>query len=161
QPGPPPRRLIQRLAAHSQGLVVMTRAAAKLLAGVYYVQGPRVQVIPHGVPEVPWEPDDAPKARLGLAGRRVLCTSGVINRAKGLEFMIQAMPQVMAACPEAVYLIAGGPDPQVERPEGEAYRAGLAEMAEALGVGAHVRFVDRHLSRADLLGYLQACDVYV
>jgi len=161
EPAPVPRRLIRKLAAHSQGLVVMTEIAARLLRTVYHVSEPRVQVIPHGVPQVPWEHDEGHKTRLGLAGRRVLCTFGLINRGKGLEHMIQAMPRVVAACPDIVYLIVGATHPQVKRQEGEVYRESLAEMAETLGVGAHVRFVNKYLSLPDLLGYLQACDVYV
>jgi glycosyltransferase involved in cell wall biosynthesis len=161
QPAPLPRRLIRRLAAHSQGLVVMTKIAARLLADVYRVRSPRVGVIPHGVPEVPQERDGSHKARLGLAGRRVLCTFGLINRGKGLEYMIEAMPRIVAACPEVVYLIVGATHPQVKRHEGEVYREGLAEMAQQLGVAAHVRFVNKYLDLPNLLGYLQACDVYV
>ena len=66
-----PRRLIQDLAAHSQSVVVMTKVAARLLASVYHVSGPGVRVIPHGVPVAPFDRDEACKARLGLAGRRV------------------------------------------------------------------------------------------
>jgi glycosyltransferase involved in cell wall biosynthesis len=161
QPDPLPRRLIRDLAAHSAGIVVMTNVAARLLDSVYDVSGPRVRVIPHGVPEVPFERDDAHKARLGLAGHRVICTFGLINRGKGLEYMIQAMPQIVAACPEAIYLIVGATHPQVKRQEGEVYREGLAEMARTLGVGRHVRFVDKYLSLDDLLAHLQTCDVYV
>jgi glycosyltransferase involved in cell wall biosynthesis len=161
RPDPLPRRLIRNLAARSRGIVVMTNVAASLLADVYGVSGPRVRVIPHGVPQVPYEHDGTHKPRLGLAGRQVICTFGLINRGKGLEYMIQAMPRIVAAYPEAVYLIVGATHPQVKRQEGEVYREGLVAMAEALGVGAQVRFVNRYLSLADLLGHLQACDVYV
>jgi glycosyltransferase involved in cell wall biosynthesis len=153
--------VIQNLAAHSQGVVVMTNVAAQLLARVYGVSGPRVHVIPHGVPEVPYERDGTHKARLGLAGRRVVCTFGLINRGKGLEYMIEAMPRIVAECPQVVYLIVGATHPQVKRQEGEVYRESLVQMSESLGVGAHVRFVNKYLSLADLLWHLQACDVYV
>ncbi len=161
QPAALPRRLIQRLAARSQGIVVMTHVAARLLASVFGVSGVRVRVIPHGVPEVPYERDDAYKDRLGLTDRRVICTFGLINRGKGLEYMIEAMPKIVASCPEVVYLIVGATHPQVKRHEGEVYRENLAAMAQSLGVGAHVRFVNRYLSLPDLLAHLQACDVYV
>jgi glycosyltransferase involved in cell wall biosynthesis len=161
QPDPVPRRLIQNLAAHSRGIVVMTEIAARLLASVYGVSGPHVQVIPHGVPQVPYERDGTSKTQLGLADRPVICTFGLINPGKGLEYMIEAMPRIVAACPTALYLIVGATHPQVKLQEGEVYRESLAEMAEYLGVGAHVRFVNRYLSLADLLWHLQACDVYV
>jgi glycosyltransferase involved in cell wall biosynthesis len=161
QPDPLPRRVIQNLAARSRGIVVMTQVAARLLAGVYGVSGTRVRVIPHGVPVVPFHRDDAQKARLGLAGHRVICTFGLINRGKGLEYMIQAMPKIVAAFPDVIYLIVGATHPQVKRQEGEVYRESLVKMAENLGVAANVRFVNKYLALDDLLAHLRACDVYV
>ena len=161
QPAALPRCLIRRLSALSSGIVVMTHLAERLLATVYGVSSAQVRVIPHGVPAVPFERDDAHKARLGLTGRQVLCTFGLINRGKGLEYMIQAMPKIVAACPEVLYSIVGATHPQVKRHEGEVYRESLAAMADSLGVGAHVRFVNRYLSLPEVLEHLQACDVYV
>jgi polysaccharide biosynthesis protein PslF len=161
QPTTAPDRLIRELAARSQGMVVMTECAAKLLKTAFKIGSTNVHVIPHGVPEIARENDDVCKARLNLSGQRVICSFGLINRGKGLEYMIEAMPRIVASCPDAVYLIVGVTHPLVKRHEGEIYRESLVEKAAGLGVGAHVRFVNRYLELPELIAYLQACDVYV
>ena len=161
EPDPLPRHLIRSLAAYSQGIVVMTKLAARLLANVYQISTERVRVIPHGVPEVTPGNGNDHKDQLGFHGQDLICTFGLINRGKGLEYMIQAMPRIVAACPTALYLIVGVTHPEVKRQEGETYRESLVAMAERLGVGAHVRFVNRYLGLSELMAYLQACDVYV
>jgi polysaccharide biosynthesis protein PslF len=160
---PPPvaRRVVQSLASRSQGIVVMTNIAARLLSTVHHVSGPRVHVIPHGVPVVSFDRDDSQKARLGLSGRRVICTFGLISRGKGLETMIAAMPAIASVCPDVVYLIVGATHPQVKRQEGETYRESLSAMARDLGVADNVRFVNRYLSLPHLIEHLKAADVYV
>jgi glycosyltransferase involved in cell wall biosynthesis len=161
EPDPGPKRIIRHLALLSAGVVVMTRIAARLLVSVYGVPTAKVRVIPHGVPRVAPSRNHHHKYKLGLAGRRGICTFGLINRGKGLEYMIQAMPRIVAEIPEAVYLVLGVTHPQVKRQEGEVYRQSLVDMAEDLGVVGHVRFVNRFLRLDELLDYLQACDVYV
>jgi len=156
-----PRGLIQELAALSRGVVVMTGVAQQLLRTVYGISDSNSRIIPHGVPAVAELPAAECKARLNLSGRRVICTFGLINRGKGLEHMIQAMPRIAAAFPDSLYLIVGVTHPLVKRREGEVYRESLAHMAEQLGVGNHVAFVNAYLSLPDLLEYLRACDVYV
>lgn len=161
QPEAVPRLLIQELADRSAGMVVMTEIAAKLLDDVYGVPRSSVSVIPHGVPVVPFNRDTCHKENLDLTDRQVICTFGLINRGKGLEHMIRAMPKVVAMCPNATYLIVGVTHPVVKRHEGEVYREELIELAESLGVGANVRFVNKYLSLDDLIKHLQACDVFV
>jgi glycosyltransferase involved in cell wall biosynthesis len=155
------QRLIQMVAARSEAVVVMTELAAKLLDQVYGVSGSKVHIIPHGVPDIPMDVEGTSKVRLELAGQQVICSFGLINRGKGLEHMIKAMPRIVAACPDAVYVVVGATHPQVKRQEGEVYRESLTAMAESLGVGANVQFVNSFLSLAGLAQYLQACDVFV
>jgi polysaccharide biosynthesis protein PslF len=156
-----PQQLIRMVAARSRSVVVMTKVAAKLLEKVYGISGPKVHIIPHGVPDIPVDSNGNSKTRLQFSGKQVICSFGLINRGKGLEHMIRAMPRIVAACPAAVYLIIGATHPQVKRQEGEVYRECLATMAETLGVGAHVQFVNSFLSLAGITQYLQACDVVV
>lgn len=155
------RRVVQDLAYHSRGIVVMTRVAARLLRTVYGVTDPCLRVIPHGVPAVPFERDERQKIELGFGGRRLICTFGLINPGKGLEHMIRALPQIVAACPDVIYLIVGATHPQVKRQEGEVYRERLMELAASLRVGGHVQFVNQFLHLPSLLAHLQACDVFV
>ncbi len=160
-PEPVPRRIVRALAEESCASVVMTRIAARLLVQVYGVAESSIHVIPHGVPAAPFERDNSHRNRLGLKGKKVICTFGLINSGKGLEQMIRAMPRVVESCPDAVYLIVGITHPLVKRQEGEAYREHLTVLADSLGVGEHVRFVNKYLSMDELLCHLQSCDVFV
>ena len=139
----------------------MTEGAVQLLKEAYGVSGSAVQVIPHGVPEVAFQRDERLKGRLGQAGKKVICTFGLLSRSKGIEYMIRAMPHIVAACPEAVYWIVGVTHPQVKRQEGEIYREELMDLVESLGVRNHVRFVNKYLGTAELLAHLQASDIFV
>jgi len=161
QPESEPRKLVRELAANSVTNIVMTEIAAKLMSDVYGVERAKVQVIPHGVPPVSFDRDSSHRNGLDLAGKKVICTFGLINPGKGLEQMIRAMPKIVNSCPEAIYLIVGVTHPQVKRQKGEAYRESLIELAESLGVNQNIRFVNKFLSLPDLLGYLQSTDVFV
>lgn len=161
EPEAVPRQLIRDIAANSDGIVVMTDIAAKLLRDVYGVDGSRVEVIPHGVPVVPFARNKSHREELGLTDRQMICTFGLINPGKGLEHMIRAVSRIVATCPNVLYLIVGATHPQVKREHGESYREELVELAESLGISRNVRFVNRYLSLPELLAYLQSCDVFV
>jgi glycosyltransferase involved in cell wall biosynthesis len=161
QPDEAPQQLIRDVAARSDGIVVMTEIAARLLSDVYGVCGSRVEVIPHGVPVVSFDRNKSHRRELDLTDRQVICTFGLINPGKGLEHMILAMPRIVKSCPDALYLIVGVTHPQVKRENGEAYRDGLVKLADSLGVGSHVRFINRYLSLPELLAHLQSCDVFI
>lgn len=156
-----PLRIVRALAEKSCASVVMTRIAAKLLVEVYGVAESSIHVIPHGVPAAPFERDNSHRKKLGLDGKKVICTFGLINSGKGLERMIRVMPNILAECPEAVYRIIGITHPQVKRQNGESYREHLIELTKLLGVNKQVQFVNEYLTLDELICHLQSCDVFV
>lgn len=160
-PEPTPQRLVRAIANRSCANVVMTKIAARLLVEVYGVAESSIHVIPHGVPEVLFTRDDSHRTKLGLKGKKVICTFGLINSGKGLEQMIRAMPNVVESCPDAIYRIIGITHPLVKRQEGEVYRESLKSLADSLGVGEQVQFINNYLSLHELLCHLQSCDVFV
>jgi len=101
------------------------------------------------------------KEQLGVAGRVILTTFGLVDPRKGLEFMIEAMQSIGRQHPDALYLILGKTHPELVRREGEAYRQRLWRQVEDLGLKGHVAFVDDYLSQPQIVDYLLASDVYV
>jgi glycosyltransferase involved in cell wall biosynthesis len=160
-PTPSQRRILSDLCAAVDGVVVMSQAAATLLAHVYGVSPMRISVIPHGVPDLARVDPELVKPGLGLAGRAVILSFGLIGPGKGYELAITAMPAVVEAIPNALYVILGATHPELLRREGEAYRDGLVARAAELGVADHVRFQDRFVTQAELGRWLQAADVFV
>jgi glycosyltransferase involved in cell wall biosynthesis len=120
-----------------------------------------VSVIPHGVPELPLVESETIKPGLGLAGRSVLLSFGLLHPAKGYELAIDAMPAIVGAHPEATYVIVGATHPDLIRESGETYRTSLLDRVRRLGITDHVRFVDRFIGRVESSRWLEAADVVV
>ena len=155
------RRVFERLIARSSRLIVMAERGREMLRRVWGVAEEKIVVVPHGAPDAPLAPTDAAKAELGYAGRDLLFTFGLLSPNKGIEVAIRAMPAIVAARPNALYLVLGATHPHLIAHEGERYRESLEALAQELGVGAHVRFVDSYTDTPRLLQYLSAADVYV
>jgi len=128
---------------------------------VYNVPSRKLSVIYHGVPDVPFAPPANAKTRLNLAGRTVLSTFGLINKGKGIEYAIEALPSVVEKYPEVTYLVLGGTHPVVRQKEGESYREYLETRVRELGLTNNVRFENRYLDFSDLCRYLAATDIYL
>ncbi|MDH4385711.1 MAG: glycosyltransferase family 4 protein [Caulobacter sp.] len=155
------RRVMDRLIQRSSRLIVMAERGRQILTEVWGAPAARIQVIAHGAPDQPMADTAGPKAALGLAGREVMLTFGLLSPGKGLETVIAALPQIVATRPGALYVILGASHPNLVAREGEAYRDSLAAMARTLGVSDHVLFVNRYVDRPELLQWLAAADLYV
>lgn len=160
-PSPHQRSVLADLVAAAEKTVVMSRAAANLLISVYDVNPSRLQVIPHGVPTVPLVDSSTVKPRLGVRGRDVILSFGLLGPGKGYELAIEALPAIAAAHPDVLYVIAGATHPDLVATQGEAYRDSLKSAIRRLGMERHVAFVDRFLGPDELIRWLQAADVCV
>jgi len=155
------RTATRQLADFSDRLVVMCRTAANILESAYGVAASRIEVIPHGIPDVPFTDPARQKEQFGLGGRPILLTFGLLSPGKGIEVVVEALPRILESHPEAVYLVLGAIHPHVYRRDGNAYLAALKRLAEKRGVAEHVVFHSRFVALEELLAFLGAADVYV
>lgn len=161
QPTEAQRAVMMALLTASAQVVVMARKAQDILIETYGADPASIAVIPHGIPNLPLVDAQEAKRRLGFAEHRVILTFGLLSPNKGIEVMIDAMPVVLAAAPDAIYVVMGATHPSLLRIEGEAYRESLMARVHALGLEGHVVFVDRFAERPELLEHIAMCDVYV
>jgi glycosyltransferase involved in cell wall biosynthesis len=160
RPTPAQHGVLDQVIAISSKVIVMAEKGSELLRSVYGVAPEKIEVIPHGTPDVAFiEPDEA-KAAFGFAGRSVILTFGLLSRSKGIEVMIDAMPAILKRRADAVYVVLGATHPNLVRDQGEAYREELVARVRALGIEDHVVFLDRFVDQATLIGFISMCDVY-
>ncbi len=155
------RRILTELVDATAATVVMSQTAASLLTHAYAVDPARLDIVAHGVPDLPLLVPDTVKPRLGLQGRSVILSFGLLGPGKGYESAIAAMPAIAEAIPDAVYVILGATHPDLLSREGEAYRRSLEATAATLGVTDNVKFVDRFVSKRELGTWLEAADIFV
>jgi glycosyltransferase involved in cell wall biosynthesis len=161
QPSRVQRAVTDRIVNVSSGLVVMSEKERDVLQKVYDISAKRIDVIPHGIPDIAFaEPEEA-KASLGFEGRAVILTFGLLSPNKGIEYVIDAMPAILHSRPDAVYVVLGATHPNLIREKGEAYRESLVARARELGVHDHVTFLDQFVDQTTLLSFIAMCDVYV
>ena len=152
------RAVMDSLVGMSERIVVMSTDGKDLLQSVHGVDGAKIDVIPHGIPTAP---DRGSKNRLGVEGNSVILTFGLLSPDKGIEYVIDAMPAILAKHPNTVYIVLGATHPHIKLQHGEAYRHMLQARAERLGVDANVIFHNRFVSHEELVEFLGAADLYV
>ena len=151
--------VIEELAALSARIVVMSERAVRFLVAQGVPSG-KVVFIHHGAP-VTDASRDVEKARLGLSGRTLILTFGLLSPNKGIDTAIRALPAVVQDFPDVTYLVLGATHPNIRAQHGEACREELLRLAAQLGVAAHVRFDDKFVDREELVRCLAAADVYL
>jgi glycosyltransferase involved in cell wall biosynthesis len=145
----------------SDHVVVLNRRAVPILTGVYGVPENKIDVIHHGVPETSFVDPNYYKDKFAAEGKLVILTFGLLSRNKGIEMVLEALPEVVRVHPEVVYIVLGATHPEVKRREGEEYRLSLQRRVRELGLTGHVVFDPRYVEQAELLEFIGACDIYV
>ena len=160
-PNPAQRKVMEELVRRSDRVVVMAHKGAEMLREIYGVPEAKTDIIPHGIPDIPLADTRLHKAQFGVEGRMVLLTFGLLGPGKGIEHVIEALPEIVRRHPSVVYLVLGATHPHLVARDGESYRLGLERLAEERGVKEHVIFYNRFVSLDDLKEFIGATDIYV
>lgn len=155
------RRVMMELVERSNRVVVMAAKGAEILREIYEVPEAKTDIIPHGIPDIPFVDTSFYKAQFGVEGRTVLLTFGLLGPGKGIEYVIEALPEIVRRHPNVVYLVLGATHPHLVAREGETYRLGLERLAEDRGVKDHVIFHNRFVSLEDLKEFIGVTDIYI
>ncbi len=155
------RVVLEEVAALSDRLVVMSERGAGYLQSVYHVLPSKIDLIPHGIPDVPFGDPSFNKDLFGVEGKTVLLSFGLLSANKGIENVIAALPAIVARHPDLVYVVVGATHPHVLQHEGEAYRLSLQWLAQEKGVERHVVFYNRFVSLEELVEFIGAADIYI
>ena len=160
-PTPAQRDVMRQIVDASAKIIVMAEKGHELLRSIHDVPARKIEIIPHGIPDFPFLETHNAKAKLGFVGKTIILTFGLLSPSKGIETVIDAMPEIIKSCPNAVYVILGASHPNLVRHEGEAYRDSLTARVRELGIEDHVVFFNQFVDQAKLLEFISMCDVYV
>jgi len=160
-PNPDQKRVLEEVAALSDRLVVMSELGYEFLQSIYNVPPVKIDMIPHGIPDVPFVDPSFNKDLFGVEGKTVLLSFGLLSASKGIETVISAMPEIVARYPDSVYIIVGATHPHVIQHEGETYRLSLQWLAQQKGVERNVIFYNRFVSLEELVEFISAADIYI
>jgi glycosyltransferase involved in cell wall biosynthesis len=155
------RVVMHKIAARSDRLIVMSQYSSRVLQEVFKVPAQKIDLIPHGIPDLPFEPPDIHKEAFSCLGKSVLLTFGLLSRNKGFESVIQAMPRILSSHSNVVYMIAGATHPQIRAREGDRYRLELQALAKKCGVEQQVLFVNRFVTQQEMDSLVGSADIYI
>lgn len=155
------RLILSRLGEKSEKVVTMARNTKPILEKIYGIPASKIEVIHHGVPHRILDSRENLKEKHGLSGRSVVSTFGLIGPGKGLEYGIEAISRVAKTHKDVIYLILGQTHPSIKKESGESYREMLIKLVDRLGAAEHVRFVDKYLTKDEIINYLQLTDIYM
>src|SRR6201993_5118343 len=161
EPNESQRFVMEQLNALSHRFIVMAERGRELLKEVYGVSPEKIDLIPHGVPDVQFIDPTFHKDQFGVEGKTVLLTFGLLSPNKGIEYVIEALPAILKAHPNVVYIVLGATHPNLLAREGESYRIKLERLSEDRCVTHNVIFYNRFVTIQELKDFIGAADIYI
>lgn len=155
------KHIVQFLLENAEAVIVMNELSKNILQEQYQGKEAKIFVVPHGIPQVPFDNGSKAKQKLGLEGKIILSTFGLLSCDKGIEYAIRSLPPIVKRFPDMLYLIIGITHPMVRKQEGEKYRNFLKQEVEKLGLKNNVKFYNKYLPLKELVSYLRATDIYL
>jgi glycosyltransferase involved in cell wall biosynthesis len=161
EPNPDQMLVMEEIADLSDRLIVMSQLSSQFLQEIFKVPGRKIDMVPHGVPDLPFLDPNFYKDRFGVEGKAVLLTFGLLSPNKGIENVIRALPQILSKHKNVAYIVAGATHPHILRREGDKYRASLHALAKEVGVESQVIFHNRFVSPEEMDDFIGAADIYI
>jgi len=161
EPNPDQMLVMKEIADLSDRLVVMSQLSSQFLQEIFKVPGSKIDMVPHGVPDLPFLDPNFYKDRFGVEGKAVLLTFGLLSPNKGIENVIRALPQILSKHKNVAYIVAGATHPHILRREGDKYRDSLQALAKEIGVESQVIFHNRFVSPEEMVEFIGAADIYI
>jgi glycosyltransferase involved in cell wall biosynthesis len=155
------RRVMHELVALSTRLVVMAERGRQMLQEIYQAPPAKIDLIPHGIPDVGFVDSTDFKDQFGVEGRVVLLTFGLLSPNKGIEYVLNALPHILPEFPDVVYIVLGATHPNELREHGEAYRFSLEILAKKNKLEKNVIFYNRFVELENLKEFIGAADLYI
>jgi len=161
KPNPDQLQVLQEIAGLSDRVVVMSERSRDFLQDVYLVPSQKIDLIPHGIPDVPFVDPSFHKDLFGVEGKIVILTFGLLSPNKGIENVISALPAILARHPNVVFMVLGATHPHILRTDGESYRLALQRLAQQKGVEGSVIFYNQFVALEELVKFISSADIYV
>src|SRR5690606_10560287 len=155
------KHILRKIAIYSSRVIVMSKMGKRMLCDIYGIDAEKIKIIGHGIPDPNQFIYKNYKEELGLEGKKVLLTFGLLSKSKGIETTLKALPKVIEQPKDVVDVLLGASHPHVVKNEGENYREYLLNLTRELGLSSHVIFIDKFVSQEELFGFLQMSDIYV
>ena len=161
EPDSQQRRVLEEVAALSDRVVAMSERGAAFLREIYRISPAKIDLIPHGIPDLSFVDPGFHKDLFGVEGKIVLLSFGLLSANKGIENVIVALPAILEKHPNVVYFIVGATHPQVKQHDGETYRLSLQWLAQEKGVEGQVIFYNQFVTLDELVEFIGAADIYI